>query len=309
MDSRIIPNSTSTGFPIALLVCIVVAVTVFAVLMVIGLRQYLLRRRDQELRDRTARSAKHVAPIDPKVKPRSQPPMRPRPTFHPRTLTPPVLPQLRLHSPFAASGPSVPAKPEHGGVPTVRPLRSSNLDRTQNHPAVPISVFSQHKDLWTRIPSSRLNGGIIPIEHDDKHRPGEDEEDDDERERREVVNEFFAAVVGKREGIPSVQMGRWRASTRERTILASYTSTVSLVGSATRNSTVEDAEKRPPLPDHGRERSDDDGWASREEGGGESWRADGAKMGNEGHHLGQKSGRHELAPAPRVMVRQSGEMF
>lgn len=310
MESHIIPNSTSTEFPVALLVCIVVAVTVFVVLMAITLRHYLLRRRHQELRDRAPRSAIYIAPIGPKAKTPLQPPKRPRPTFHPRTLTPPVLPQLRLHSPFTASRPSIPAQPKHGVVPTSRPLRSSKSDRAQNHLAVPISSFSRHMDLLARTPSNRPNSGIIPTERDDKHRPGEDE-DDDKRERREVVNEFFAAVVGKREREPNVQMGRWRASTRERALLASYASTVSLAGSgAARNSTVEDAEKPPPLPDHrGWARNDDDGWVSGEDGGLERWRADGVQTGEEAHYPTQKSGRHGLAPAPLAVVRPSGDMF
>ncbi|MCJ1429483.1 hypothetical protein MMC29_007397 [Sticta canariensis] len=313
MESHIIPNSMSTGFPIALLVCIVVAVTAFLVLMAIALRHYLLRRRHQELRDRTPRSAIYIARINPKVNPPLQPPKRPCPTFHPRTLTPPVLPQLRLHSPFTASRPSIPAQPKHGVVPTSRPLRSSNSDRAPNHLAVPISSFSRHKDLLTRMPSNRMNGGIIPTAYDDKHRPGEDE-DDDKRERREVVNEFFAAVVGKREREPSVQMGRWRASTRERAILASYASTVSLAGSATPKSTVEDAEKPPPLPVAGRgwgrnDDDDDDGWVSGQVGGVGRWPADGVKMDEEAHYQKQKSERHGLAPAPLAVVRQSGEMF
>lgn len=302
------PNSTVTGFPIALLVCIVVAVTVFVVLIVLAVRHYLLRRRHQELRDRTPRSAIYIAPMSPKVKPPLQPPKRPRPTYHPRTLTPPVLPQLRLQSPFTASRPSIPAQPKHGVVPTSRPLRISNSDHAQNRLAVPISSFSQYKDLLTRLPSNRMNSGIISTEYDEKHQPSEDE-DDDERERREVVNEFFAAVVGKREQEPSVQIGQWRASTRERAILASYASTVSLAGSATPNSIVEDMEKPPPLPGHGWGRNDDDGWASREDVGLEKSSGDGVEMAKVAYHLKQKSGGHGFAPAPLAVVKQSGEMF
>lgn len=163
------------------------------------------------------------------------------------------------------------------------------------------------------------------------HRPGENEdedEDDGEREGREVVNKFFAAAVGKREREPDLQLGRWRASARERTILASDSSTISLAGSASfgtggaRNSAVvEDvAEKKSPT---GRS---DYAWAAKynreEEGGGGGLGGrlsggGGGEVGGRGSFKTNKAahcikgtwGRHEFIPEPLSVVVRTGERF
>lgn len=238
MTSPILPHRIATGFPIALLVCIVVAVTIFVVLMVIAFHYYLLRRRRRrpgrrhhELRDRTPRSAIYIAPMNSKVKPPTQPQKRPLPALHTRTLTPPMLPQIRLQSPFAPSRPfpSITARlPIHSVVPQQPPRVRLNLStRAPNHVAVPISSFSEPKDRSTRAPLHRVDSDLASTQYDDNN--NQDDGGGRERERREVVNEFFAAAVGKRDRESDVQMGRWRTSTRERAILASDASGISVV--------------------------------------------------------------------------------
>lgn len=307
MASPLLPNNSSTGFPIALLVCIIVAVTVFVILMVIALHYYLLRRRHQhELRDRNPRSAIYIAPTNFKVKPPLQLHERPLPASHTRILTPPVLPQLRLQSPFTSSKPTIPAQPNPGVVSRPPPLKFSNSNREQNHLVVPISSFSQHRDRLARFPHSRVDSYIAPTEYNDNHKPGEDE-DDGEREEREVVNKFFAAAVGKREREPNVQMGRWRTSTRERAILASDSSTLSVagvLGTDTRSSTTEDSDKKPR----------EDRWSNR--GSGREGREGGLGRLSGGEARGPlclkgKWGPHGFVPAPLAVVRKDrlGEEF
>lgn len=301
MTSPILPLRIATGFPIALLVCIVVAVTIFVVLMVIAFHYYLLRRRRRrrgrrhhELRDRTPRSAIYIAPTNSKVKPPTQPQKRPLPALHTRTRTPPILPQIRLQSPFAPpSRPSITARlPNHHSVVPQQPprVRLNHSTRAPNHVAVPISSFSEPKDRSTRAPLHRVDSDLASTQYDDNN--NEDDGGGRERERREVVNEFFAAAVGKRDRESDVQMGRWRTSTRERAILASDASGISVViangdmlpdetttttgtRSAWGNSTTDVATANPHPPPWARNEDDDTRWgasssnsnSSREAGG------------------------------------------
>lgn len=302
MASHIYPDSSSNGFPIALLVCIVVAVTIFVILSVIALRYYLLHRRHCKLRDRTPRSVTYIAPTNLKAKPSSQPYDRPRPPRHTHILTPPVLPQLPVHSPIT-SRPSIPVQPSHSVIPpppaVPPPLKFSNSDREQNHLAVPISSFLQHREYVTRVPLHRLYSDLT-VECDDSHKCGEDD-DDGEREKREVVNRFFAAVVGKREREPNVQMGRWRMSTRERAILASDASTNSMTGTA-RNSIVEYLDKKPR--EDGRDSKGSRG--SAREGGVERLSGAISQKGEGPLCLKGKWGPHGFVPAPLAVAKKDG---
>ncbi|MCJ1468609.1 hypothetical protein MMC07_007238 [Pseudocyphellaria aurata] len=293
MAVPVLPHSPSTGLPIALLVCIVAAVTIFVVLMVIAFCYYLVRRRrHRELRDRARRSAIHFAPTSDRFKAPSPPHEHHFPAVHPCNLAPPVLPQLRFHSPITPSRPSLPVQSKQDNVLPPLPLRFSGTDREQKHLVVPVSSFSAHKDHLRRVPLERLPSDLtIQTEH--AH------DDDDERKRKRVVNEYFAADVNQRSGELHVQTGRWRDSTRIKTILRSDTSSINLA--AMRTFPLDDLFPPPPPPSPpplGRGRSHDP-WdrASKED----ARLAGPSSNPHRTPHLGLQ-GRHGIMPAPLAPV-------
>lgn len=132
-----------------------------------------------------------------------------------------------------------------------------------------------------------------------------------DQRRRPVVNSFFADAVRLRDRESNVQMGCWRASTRERAILASEGSSSSLatrggIDGEARSPSGEDPESK--SPGHGGARHDD-GW---EEGLGRLSSGDegeGLKMGKGRLSLKGEWGLHGFVPIPSAVTRREGGRF